>query len=155
IKPENIIVRHDGLVKVLDFGLAKRTAPIPAGTALATRPVSFETAPGMIMGTIGYMSPEQIRGLEVGATTDIFSFGIVLYEMVSGVRAFSGTTPSDMMVAVLQTDPKPLMAVDPDIPAALDRVIMTCLAKEPGERWQSAKDLARELKWISTSHSSV
>ena len=115
IKPDNVMARTDGLVKVLDFGLAKLTAPeVIDGNAATTLVVS--TTPGMVMGTPAYMSPEQTRGLEVDARTDIWSLGVVLYEMIAGEAPFGGATPSDVVAAILKTEPPPLPVRAPDRP---------------------------------------
>jgi eukaryotic-like serine/threonine-protein kinase len=149
IKPENIMLRPDGLVKVLDFGLAKlteKTSPAPSiGSNVATR-VQINTAPGMVMGTANYMSPEQARGKEVDARTDIWSFGIVLYEMLSGHMPFTGESSSDVIAAILKNEPAPLTSYVPDAPAELQRITKKTLRKERDERYQTARDLLIDLK---------
>ena len=162
IKPENVMVRRDGIVKVLDFGLAKLTERqrdretergrdtfSPSLSVSPSLRLSVSTIPGIVMGTPRYMSPEQARGLEVDARSDIFSLGVVLYEMIAGEAPFIGATSSDVIAAILHTEPPPLASLQPAIPPALDRLVKSCLAKEPDERWQSARDLARELKWMA------
>jgi serine/threonine protein kinase/Tol biopolymer transport system component len=141
IKPENIMLRRDGYVKVLDFGLAKLLENFTGqlGSELSTQP-------GMVRGTIPYMSPEQARGLPVDARADLWSLGVVLYEMVSGRRPFSAATPSDTLVAILEREPPSLLVVMPETPAELDRIVMKALTKERDERYQNAKDLAIDLK---------
>src|SRR5262249_46530933 len=107
------------------------------------------TAQGTILGTFQYMAPEQLEGLEADARTDIFAFGAVVYEMVTGRKAFEGKTSASLFGAILKDQPPPLSAVQPVTPAALDRTVRRCLAKEPDARWQTARDLLEELKWIS------
>jgi eukaryotic-like serine/threonine-protein kinase len=150
IKPENIMVRPDGLVKVLDFGLAKlteRPAPISAFTfetnVLAAR--GFNTEPGMIMGTVAYMSPEQARGHEVDARSDIFSLGVVCYEMIAGRQPFTGETLNHVIVAILDREPAPLARHDNEIPAESQRVISKALCKDCEERYQTIADLLADL----------
>ncbi len=150
IKPENVMLRRDGLIKVLDFGLAKLIEPkAPPSITDASTVAAVSTQPGVVMGTPRYMSPEQARGLEVDARSDIFSLGVALYEMIAGKAPFTGATSSDVIAAILHTEPPPLASSQPAIPPALDRLVKSCLAKEPDERWQSARDLARELKWMA------
>lgn len=146
IKPENIMLRPDGLVKVLDFGLAKLT-----GTQVKPTAATFSTIhtnPGMVMGTVSYMSPEQARGLEVDGRSDIFSLGVVLYEMLTGRPPFAGATTGDVLVAILDREPKPLASLAPVIPAALQRLVNRALAKDTHERYQQALELHDELKEI-------
>jgi len=148
LKPENLFVCSDGRLKILDFGLAYAA---PAADTLAAVDVTrANTAAGTIVGTVGYMAPEQIRGMAVDARTDIFAIGAVLFEMLSGVRAFSGTTGADVMSAVLQSDPPEMRESRADVPPALDRIVRRCLEKSPEERFQSARDLAFALEAIST-----
>jgi serine/threonine-protein kinase len=149
IKPENIMLRPDGLVKVLDFGLAKLTEE--AASATETDPnaptrLQINTAPGVVMGTFNYMSPEQARGKEVDARTDIWSFGVVLYEMVTGHLPFSGETSSDVIAALLKNEPAPLTTAETDIPAELQRISGKTLKKERDERYQNTADLLVDLK---------
>ena len=152
IKPENIMIRRDGLVKVLDFGLAKLTDHREsAATAAAqgievTASVEEHTAPGAVMGTASYMSPEQARGLPVDARTDTWSLGVVLYEMVTGRRPFEGATTTDILAVILHREPPSLLLWRPDAPAELERIVEKALAKEREERYYSAKDLAVDLK---------
>jgi serine/threonine protein kinase/Flp pilus assembly protein TadD len=148
IKPENIIRRHDGIVKVVDFGLAKLSEKTDTGevdTEAATKAL-VQTEPGVVMGTVAYMSPEQARGMAVDARTDIFSLGVVIYEMVAGRAPFGGATKSDLMVALLERDPPPLARFAPEAPAELERLVMKTLAKDRDERYQTAKDLLIDLK---------
>ena len=106
------------------------------------------TGIGTLLGTMPYMAPEQIEGREVDARSDIFSLGAVIYEMVTGQRAFKGESPASVIGAILKDEPAPMKTLQPLTPAALDHVVTACLAKDPDERWQSAADIARELKWV-------
>jgi eukaryotic-like serine/threonine-protein kinase len=140
LKPANILVtKHQ--VKLLDFGLAKHVPNMPVGESTVT---SALTAEGQIVGTLQYMSPEQLQGKAADARSDFFAFGCVLYEMISGKPAFSGTTPASVIASILEREPVPL-----SLPAPLDRIIRTCLAKDPDERFQNALDLKRALLWTT------
>ena len=142
--------------KLLDFGLAK-SAPMTAGANLSmllTTPVNL-TAQGTILGTCQYMAPEQLEGHEADARTDLFAFGAVVYEMVTGKRAFEGESRASLISAIMVSDPLPIAASQPLAPSALDRVVRECLAKDPEGRWQSAGDLRRELQWIARNGSQV
>ena len=151
LKPGNIMLTRSG-VKLLDFGLAKSLAPAKASGSLTALPTQANlTQEGTILGTFQYMAPEQLEGKESDARTDIFAFGAVLYEMVTGKKAFAGASQASLISAILRDDPQPIPQVQPMAPAALDRVVKTCLAKDPEERWQSAADLKRELRWIGES----
>jgi eukaryotic-like serine/threonine-protein kinase len=143
IKPENIMVRRDGYVKVLDFGLAKLTE---RKLTDSEGPTMVSTEPGMVMGTMKYMSPEQARGLAVDARTDIWSLGVVLYEVLAGSVPFDGKTASDVIVSVLERQPPPLAQNLPEVPAELERIINKALRKEKEERYQSIKEMAADLK---------
>jgi Tol biopolymer transport system component len=147
LKPGNIMLSKTG-AKLLDFGLAKTGAFVgaPSQSIPTALPI---TQPGSILGTFQYMAPEQIEGQEADARTDVFAFGVVVYEMVTGKKAFAGTTSASLIGAILKDQPPPLSTVQPVTPAALDRTVRRCLAKEPDARWQSARDLLEELKWIA------
>jgi serine/threonine-protein kinase len=150
IKPENIMVRPDGVVKVLDFGLAKLTEVSTTGesaidpTAVTKKVV--ETNPGVVMGTVSYMSPEQARGAPVDARTDIFSFGVVLYEMTAGRVPFEGSSFGDIITGIIGKKHQPLARYSPDVPAELERIVGKALAKDREERYQSIKDLLIDLR---------
>jgi len=155
LKPGNIMVTKSG-IKLLDFGLAKlRMLEEPDAKSSLSRlatglsPTLPLTERGAILGTFQYMAPEQLEGKEADARSDIFSFGSVLYEMATGQKAFTGKSQASLIASVLEHDPPPISSVQPLIPPALDRVVKTCLAKEPDDRWQTAHDLESELKWIS------
>src|SRR5712664_265853 len=153
LKPGNIMLTPTG-AKLLDFGLAKPAAPLVTGVTLtAASKQSPVTEQGTIIGTFQYMSPEQVEGKELDGRSDIFSLGAVLYEMVAGKRAFEGNSQLSVASAILEKEPAPISIAKPMTPPALDHSINKCLAKVPDERWQSASDLASELKWISESGS--
>src|SRR6202163_2593785 len=153
LKPGNIMLTKSG-TKLLDFGLAKLKQEVaPANTRLSQLPTVNEplTAQGTIVGTLQYMAPEQLEGKGVDARTDIFAFGAVVYEMATGKRAFEGKSQASVISAIMSSDPPPISSLQPMTPPALDHLVKTCLAKEPDDRWQSASDLRRELKWIAES----
>ena len=148
LKPGNIMLTAGG-AKLLDFGLARQ--PAGAGAAalsmLATQP-GTGTAEGTIVGTLQYMAPEQIQGREADARTDIFALGALIYEMVAGRKTFEGRTQASLIAKILETDPPPLSTLAAVSPPELDHVVQRCLAKEPDDRWQSARDVLMELTWV-------
>jgi serine/threonine protein kinase len=141
LKPANIMVSKNG-VKLLDFGLARMEPAGPLGEQTATMAMSAE---GTIAGTLHYMSPEQLQGKKAGARSDIFAFGLVLYEMLTGRRAFEGDNAASVISAIMTADPPPVRELQPVTPPALERILEQCLAKDPDERWQTAADLRRAL----------
>ncbi|PYS70141.1 MAG: hypothetical protein DMF73_13500 [Acidobacteria bacterium] len=143
LKPENVMLTPEGYVKVLDFGLAKLTEHPAANSAVSTL---IDTEPGMIIGTAQYMSPEQARGLEMDARTDIWSLGVVLYEMITGHIPFEGATKSDMIASILDREPRPLTSHSPDLPSELWRIVKKALRKDREERYQTIKDLGLDVK---------
>jgi serine/threonine protein kinase len=148
VKPDNIMLRPDGIVKVLDFGLAKlaeKSELTPANSEIDTM-IREQTRPGTVMGTIDYMSPEQARGQVLDQRTDVFSFGVVLYEMAAGHIPFSGATSADALVAILDKEPAPLAEYAPDIPAEFERIVTKALRKDREQRYQTIKDLLIDLK---------
>ena len=151
IKPTNIMVRRDGYIKVLDFGVAKLTEQFPDGEyaddELWVRDL-INTTPGEVVGTASYMSPEQARGLAVDARTDIWSAGVVLYEMIAGHRPFKGPTRSDVIASILQKDPVPLVRDAMHVPAQLERIVMKALRKNRDERYQTVQELVFDLKGL-------
>src|SRR5258705_9534412 len=165
LKPGNIMLTKSG-AKLMDFGLAKTVtatlrvvtpAPTPSqapypptiSAAALASPYAPFTEHGTIVGTLLYMAPESIQGRPADLRSDIFSFGCVLYEMVSGRRAFTGKSRLRIVAAILEKNPQPMASLQPLTPTALEHVVLRCLMKDPEERWQSARDLSRELKWIS------
>jgi Tol biopolymer transport system component len=149
LKPDNVFVTRDGRVKILDFGLARQVAEVLAGGTETSSPtLQHATEPGAILGTVGYMSPEQARGGEADARSDIFAFGCVLREMLTGRRAFDRGSAAETLAAIIREEPEPLAGL-PDVPPALERIVMHCLEKSPDERFQSARDLAFDLQSLS------
>ncbi|HMY73703.1 MAG TPA: protein kinase, partial [Blastocatellia bacterium] len=144
-KPENVMIRPDGLVKVLDFGLAKLISPQGIQADAPTR-LSFATSPGTILGTTAYMSPEQACGQELDERTDVFSFGVVLYEMVAGCRPFAGESANEIVAEILKTEPPSLLQTAPGTPHELQRIIATALSKKREQRYRKMKDLLFDIK---------
>ncbi|PYQ49238.1 MAG: hypothetical protein DMF78_18865 [Acidobacteria bacterium] len=157
LKPANVMITKSG-TKLLDFGIAKLraarppSASPPGGPPTGDRPL---TRQGTLLGTFRYMSPEQLEGREPDVRSDIFAFGSVLYEMVTGQRCFNGTSQASLIAAVLTAEPPPISRLQPLVPTALDRVVAKCLAKDPDDRWQSAGDLASQLEWLAASSASA
>jgi serine/threonine protein kinase/Tol biopolymer transport system component len=145
LKPGNILVNKSG-VKVLDFGLAKIEHSPDVDGATKTMPLTNE---GSILGTLQYMAPEQIEGKEADARSDIFAFGLVFYELITGQRVFDGSTQASLIASILKDQPRPVSELQPVTPKALDRVVETCLEKDPDRRWQSAREVKHALEWIS------
>src|SRR6202158_77106 len=157
LKPGNIMLTKTG-TKLLDFGLAKLKQEVaPANVPPSELPTAIDplTAEGTIVGTMQYKAPEQLEGKEVDARTDIFAFGAVVYEMATGKKAFEGKSQASLIAKILETDPPAMSSLQPMTPPALDRVVKRCLAKDRDDRWQTARDLEVELKWIAEGGSHV
>src|SRR5439155_20318638 len=145
------------IAKLLDFGLA-RTAPaltVDKATMLPTTPPQAITVQGTILGTFQYMAPEQVEGGEADARTDIFAFGSVLYEMITGKKAFDGKTQTNLVAAILERDPPPLTTLQPLASPLVDSIVRKCLAKNPDDRWQAASDLGSALRWAADGANAV
>src|SRR5262249_13234720 len=157
LKPANVFLVRSGaasappVAKLLDFGLAKTGAPVVATSGLSMLPTTPPnvTAQGTILGTFQYMAPEQIEGLEADVLTDIFAFGALLFEMITGRTAFEGKTRASLLGSIPKDAPPRVSARQPLARPALDRIVATCLAKDPDDRYQSARDLLRDMKWIA------
>ena len=150
LKPENLFVTKDGRVKILDFGLAKLAKTNEGGSGSNLQTAARGTEPGVVLGTMGYMSPEQVRGRHADARSDLFAFGAVLYETLSGKRAFSGDSGADVITSILREEPPDLSLTNQSVPPALERIVRRCLEKAPEQRFQSAGDLAFALESLST-----
>jgi serine/threonine protein kinase len=159
LKPGNVMITKSG-IKLVDFGLAKLALPPPGSivSSLSVVPTQVEkglTAQGTILGTFQYMAPEQLEGMEADARTDIFALGLLLYEMVTGRKPFTGKSQASLLVAIMHTQPAAISSVQPMTPPALDRVVKTCLAKDPDDRFQTAHDVKLQLQWIAEGGSAI
>ena len=156
LKPGNVMLTKSG-AKLLDFGLAKLREGDPSDPATSGSAIPTEHRPlteiGTILGTYPYMAPEQLEGKEIDGRADLFAFGAMLHEMVTGRRAFDGESRASLIAAILEREPPPVSTLQPLSPPGLDHVVKTCLAKDPDERWQSARDVASELRWIKEAGS--
>ncbi|MEO8432772.1 MAG: protein kinase [Acidobacteriota bacterium] len=152
LKPGNVMLTKSG-VKLLDFGLAKAFAPAASESSTEFPTKAALTQEGTILGTFQYMAPEQLEGKSVDARTDIFALGAVLYEIATGRKAFAGSSQASLISAIMTREPEKISSIQPMTPPALDRIVHTCLAKDPEERWQSAGDVAKELKWVAEAGS--
>src|SRR5262245_42311961 len=148
VKPGNVMLTRGG-AKLLDFGLSKSqfTPGLPALSTISPGGMPL-TAAGALLGTFPYMAPEQLAGYEADERSDVFALGAIIHEMTTGQRAFDGATAATVIGAVLHADPPPVSSLQPAAPPALDRIVSRCLAKDPENRWQSARDLALDLRWI-------
>ncbi len=149
LKPENLFLTQDGRLKILDFGLAKLTRTQGDGSRTVSTESRAGTFPGVVLGTVGYMAPEQVQGEAVDHRADLFNFGAILYEMLSGQRAFQGKSDVETMHAIVKEEPPDLATLNPPIPSALQRIIRHCLEKSPQERYQSASDIAFDLEMLA------
>jgi len=154
LKPSNVMLTKSG-AKLMDFGLAKYSGPAPLASALTemTMEQAKLTSEGMLVGTFQYMAPEQLEGKEADARSDIFALGELIYEMATGKAPFNARSRASLIAAILTTEPPPMESVQPMTPVTLGRIVTKCLAKDPDERWQSASDLAAELKWVAEGRS--
>ncbi len=151
IKPGNVFVTKDGRAKILDFGLARLVQGESDSAPDSRAPTADQgTRPGTVLGTVGYMSPEQVKGRPANARSDIFSLGVILYEMLSGQKAFPGDSEAEVMTAILKEDPPPLAAEDLAVPPLLERTVAHCLEKNPDRRFQSARDIVFALESVSS-----
>ncbi|HEY7573983.1 MAG TPA: serine/threonine-protein kinase, partial [Thermoanaerobaculia bacterium] len=155
LKPENLMVSRDGFVKILDFGLAKLIEPQSRELSAAPTLAQPETQPGTVLGTVGYMSPEQASGQPLDFRSDQFAFGSILYEMASGEKAFTRKTAAETMSAIIREEPEPLARRRPELPVLLRWVVERCLAKDPEERYAATRDLARDLAAVRDRISEV
>jgi hypothetical protein len=155
LKPANVMLTRSG-TRLLDFGLARMEAPLTARDSLTALPTRADlTQEGTILGTVQYMAPEQLEGKDADARTDIFALGMLLYEMATGRKAFTGSSQASLISAIMKDEPAPIAQTQPMSPEALDHVVKTCLAKDPDERWQSAGDVGRQLSWIAAGGAPV
>ena len=155
LKPENVMVSKDGFVKILDFGLAKLVEPESGGVSVMPTLAKPETHPGVVMGTVGYMSPEQASGEPLDFRSDQFSFGSILYEITTGQKPFQRKTAAETMSAIIREDPEPIGKVRAEAPPPLRWIVERCLAKDPEERYVSTRDLARELASVRDHASEI
>ncbi|MGZ8780781.1 MAG: protein kinase domain-containing protein [Thermoanaerobaculia bacterium] len=155
LKPENLFVTRDGRVKILDFSVAKLRSSEDEAAMSDAETMEQDTSPGTVIGTVGYMSPEQVRGQAVDGRSDIFSLGTLMYEMVAGEHPFRGDSPADTMSSILREEPRDLTTVNPNVTPGLDRVVRHCMEKSPEQRFQSARDLAFHLDMLSSGSGSA
>ena len=155
LKPENLFLTKDGRLKILDFGLAKLTQVQAANYDATTATLQHQTDPGHVVGTVGYMAPEQVRGGVADARSDIFAFGVILYEMLTGKRAFQRDTPAETMSAILNEDPPPVSQASQVVPPPMQKIVGRCLEKKPERRFQHASDLGFALETLSDSGSTA